>query len=84
MSKAEIISLLSLSTSMAIMPRSVVGNKTEVRSDAESVLEEKIGLNFKGLTFSPLFKIEVGTASQSVRYSAKTAWAKTDDHVESG
>ena len=64
-----------------------VGNKTKARSDSESVSEEKIGLKFKKIdfteVFSPLFKIEVGTASQSVGFSAETAQAKADDHVES-
>ena len=80
--------MLSLSTSMAITPQSALGNKTEARSVSESVSEEKIGLKFKGLTlpksFPPLFKIEVRMASQSVRFSAKMAQAKMDDHVESG
>ena len=40
---------------MAIMPWSAVGNKTEAQSDSESVLEEKIGLRFKGLTLLKSF-----------------------------
>ena len=54
------ISLLSLSTSMAMTPRSAVGNKTEAQSDLERILEEKIGLKLEGLTlpksFPPSFR----------------------------
>ena len=43
------------------MPWSAVGNKTEVQSDLERILEEKIGLKLEGLTlpksFPPSFKV---------------------------
>ena len=40
---------------MAMMPWSVVVNKTEVQSDSERISEEKIGLKLEGLTLPKSF-----------------------------